>query len=212
MSNRIYLLYQELYKKYGDPVKIWPQWCSKKKDNRLRDLITIGAVLTQRTNWHNADIALRNLKRKKFLSLKRISELKSFNELTELIRPAGFWQTKPRRLFGLASFVIEKYGDLERMRKEDLSSLRKKLVSLYGIGPETADVILLYALDKPSFVIDEYTRRLVLKRKLFEKTAYDSLKKLFENSLPRDAAIYQNYHALIIVDQKGKKDTKMSVI
>ncbi|MBU2592641.1 endonuclease [Patescibacteria group bacterium] len=212
MSNIIYQLYQELYKKHGDPVKLWPQWCAKKKSKKLRDLIAIGAILTQRTSWRNADIALNNLKRESLLSLKAIAELNSPDKLTEPIRPAGFYQTKPKRLLGLASFVIKEYGGLENFMREDLKSAREKLLGLYGVGPETADVILLYALDKPSFVIDEYTKRLVVKRKLAEKPEYNFLKQLFEESLPRDVKIYQNYHALIIVEQRGKKASIMRVV
>lgn len=212
MSNIIYQLYHELYEKHGDPVKLWPQWCAKKKNKRLRDLITIGAILTQRTSWRNADIALNNLKRKNFLSLKAIAEFKSPDKLTELIRPAGFYQTKPKRLFNLASFVVKKYGGLENFMREDLESAREKLLGLYGIGPETADVILLYALDKPSFVIDEYTKRLVAKRKLSQRTTYDDLKRLIEDNLPKDVTIYQNFHTLIIVEQKGREHYRMNIV
>lgn len=212
MDTRISKLYKELHKKHGDPVELWPQWCAKKKDKRLRDLIAIGAILTQRTSWRNANIALNNLKSKGLLSLEEISNLKSTDKLTELVRPAGFYQTKPKRLFEFAKFVIEKYGNLEKMTKEDLNSLREILLNLYGIGPETADVILLYVLDKPSFVIDEYTKRFVAKNRLSELTSYEGLKELFENSLPRDIKIYQNYHMLIILEQKGREHTKMEVV
>lgn len=212
VENKIYQLYQELYKKHGDPIELWPQWCAKKKNEKLRELITIGAILTQRTSWRNADIALRNLKKNNLLSLKNIAGLPNLNNLTELIRPAGFFQTKPKRLFSFASFAIDNYGDLLKLAKDDLSNTREMLLSVYGIGPETADTILLYALDKPSFIIDEYTKRLVTKRKLSQRTSHDDLKQLFEKSLPKNITIYQNFHALIIMEQKGKKGSIMGII
>lgn len=212
MKNRIYQLYQELYKKHGDPTVFWPQWCAKKKSKKLKDLIAIGAILTQRTSWRNADIALNNLKREGLLSLEKISKLNSADELTELIRPAGFFQTKPKRLFSFASFVVNDYGGLSKLIKDDLGIVRGKLLNVYGIGPETADTILLYALDKPSFVIDEYTKRLVSNKKLSKRTNYDDLKHLFEKNLPKDITIYQNFHTLIIVEQKGREHTTMKVI
>lgn len=212
MNNKIYKLYQELHQKHGKPIELWPQWCSKKKNKRTRDLIAIGAVLTQRTSWRNANIVLNNLKDNNLLSLEKISKLNSANELTELIRPAGFFQTKPKRLHEFARFVIKEYGSLENMVKEDLHSLREKLLNLYGIGPETADVILLYSLGKPSFVIDEYTKRLVAKKNISSQLTYDHLKQLFEDNLPKDVKIYQNYHALIIVEQRGREASKMEIV
>ena len=207
--NKIHQLYLELKQKYDPAEKFWPQWCAPKKPPKIRELIAIGAILTQRTSWHNADLALRNLKKEKLLSLSRIANLPNLDRLTELIRPAGFFQSKPRRLFDFCSFVIKEYGSLENLMKEDLEVARKKLLALNGIGPETADTILLYALDRPSFVIDEYTKRLVKKRKLATNFAYDQLKELFETNLPRDVKIYQDLHALIIIEQKGEAGSVM---
>ncbi len=211
-QNKIHNLYLKLYKKHGDPEKFWPQWCAKKKTSELRELVAIGAILTQRTSWHNADLALRNLKKEKLLSLKSIASLKGLDKLTELIKPAGFYQTKPKRLFGLASFIIDNYENLGNFSKENLIVARGKLLNLYGIGPETADTILLYAVDRPTFVIDEYTKRLVSGERLSNKLAYDHLKELFEISLPKKVEIYQNFHALIIVEQKGKRGSIMRVV
>ena len=159
-------MYLELFKKYGDAVKYWPQWCAKRKNEDLREVVAIGAILTQRTSWTNAHLALRNLKNEKLLSLKGIANLNNLDKLTKLIKPAGFYQTKPKRLYVFAKFVLEKYGYLENFEKENTKVARQRLLNLYGIGPETADTILLYVLDKPSFVIDEYTKRFVRKYKL----------------------------------------------
>lgn len=207
--NRIYQLYLELLRKHGEPEKFWPQWCASKKFPGLRELIAIGAILTQRTSWHNADLALRNLQKAGLLSVEKIANLSNSNCLRELIRPAGFYQTKPQRLFDFCFFIVREYGGLENFREEDLKIAREKLLSVKGIGPETADTILLYALDRPTFVIDEYTRRLVKKRGLAKEFSYDYLKDLFEKNLPRDVKIYQDFHALIIIEEKGAAGSMM---
>jgi endonuclease-3 related protein len=201
--NKIHQLYLDLRKKYGSAEKIWPQWCAAKKTPRERQLVAIGAILTQRTSWHNADLALHNLKKEGLLSLKKISALPNLRRLTNLIRPAGFYQTKPQCLLDLCRFVIGEYGSLEGFMDEGLAAAREELLALPGIGPETADTILLYAMDKPSFVIDEYTKRLVRRRGLSPKSKYGHLKELFEENLPRSVALYQHFHALIIVEEKG---------
>lgn len=208
-KNTIYQLYQELYEKHGDPEVIWPQWCAKKKETRTRELVALGAILTQRTSWRNADLALRNLKNKNLLSLEKLVALRNLERLRELIRPAGFYQTKPKRIFTFASFIVKQYGSLEGFAAEKLESAREKLLNLYGIGPETADTILLYAADRPTFVIDAYTQKFAKHKKLSENLDYYSLKKLFEENLPKDAVLFQNFHTLIIVEQKGREDSIM---
>lgn len=210
--GKIYKTYLELYKKHGNPVSLWPQWCAKKKDDALRENIAIGAILTQRTGWRNANLALKNLKKENLLSLNRIVALANLKKLAELTRSAGFYQTKPKRLFILASFIVKEYGSLKKFGKENLKIARNKLLDLYGIGPETADTILLYALDKPTFVIDEYTRRLVKQRQFSDDLSYNNLKQLFEENLPKDITIFQNFHALIIIEQKGRKHSLMEVV
>jgi len=208
-SNKIYQRYLELREKHGSPEKFWPQWCASKKSPTLREIIAIGAILTQRTTWHNADLALRNLKKEGLLSVNKIAELSNLNCLTKLVQPAGFYQTKPQRLFDFCSFIVKEYGNLENFRKEDLEIAREKLLTLKGIGPETADTILLYALDRPTFVIDEYTKRLAKRRGLAGNVSYDYLKELFEKNLPREVKIYQGFHALIIIEGKGEEGSIM---
>lgn len=205
-------LYCQLLKKHGAPVKLWSQWCAKKKTPSLRELITIGAILTQRTSWHNTDLALRNLKKEHLLSLQKIASLKDLKKLIGLIRPAGFYQTKPRCLFDFCFFIVKKYKKLSHFGQEDSKIAREKLLSLKGIGPETADTILLYGLDQPTFIIDEYTKRFVKKRNLSAELSYDELKGFFEKNLPRNTRIYQNYHALIIIEQKGREGSKMEKV
>lgn len=208
-NGTVHRLYLELLKKHGSPKDLWPEWCAKEKSLFLREIIALGAILTQRTSWRNADLALRNLKKEKLLSVKKISNLKKLNKLTKLIRPAGFYQTKPKRLYSFCSFITKQCGNLDRFRKKKLGQARRELLSIYGIGPETADTILLYALDKPSFIIDEYTKRFVEKNALTQKKKYDELKTFFERNLPKNVKAYQNFHALIIIEQKGKNWSTM---
>lgn len=197
-------LYKELKKKYGKPKKQWSLWCQRPKIEKEREEVLIGAILTQRTNWKNAELALNNLRKKGIGSLNDIYRLGS-RKLVPLIKPAGFYQIKAEYLFNLAKFVIENYGNLEKMKRDDGKTLREKLLKLKGIGPETADSILLYALDKPVFVIDEYTKRWVEKHHLATKTDYCFLQKLFEENLRKDLKLYQDFHALIVIDGKHKE-------
>lgn len=212
METKIHQLYLELRQKHGPAVEIWPQWCTARKSPRLRELIAIGAILTQRTSWHNADLALRNLKKRGLLSLTVIAGLPDLEKLTKLIRPAGFYTTKPRCLFDFCAFVTHEGGDLKTLGREEPGLVREKLLAIKGIGPETADTILLYALDKPAFVVDEYTKRLVEKRGLADKFSYEHLKELFEKGLPRDVKLYQDFHALIIIEEKGKSGSVMKKV
>lgn len=211
MNKRIYKKYIDLLKKHGNPAYFWPQWCAKKKSLREREIIIIGAILTQRTSWHNADLALRNLQKADLFSISKIADLKKLDRFTKLIKPAGFYQTKPKRLYGLCRFIVKECGGVDNFAKEDLQIARQKLLALYGIGPETADTILLYALDKPSFVVDEYTKRLVKTERLSDNFDYNVIKNLFEASLPESAKIYQDFHALIIISQKGEQGSKMNI-
>lgn len=181
----------------------WLLWCKRPKTGREREEVIIGAILTQRTNWKNVELAINNLKQAKLYSLRDIHQLGS-KRLENLIKPSGFYKTKAQYLFDLVKFIIKNYWGLEKMRKVESGELRKELLGLKGIGPETADSILLYALDKPIFVIDEYTRRLVEKLKLAQNFSYDFLQKLFEENLRRDYRLYQDFHALIVIGGKIK--------
>lgn len=205
------MLYKDLLQKYGDPSKIWPQWCAKEKDLHTRELIVIGAVLTQRTSWRNAEIALKNLAKAGLLGLEKISRQSNLNKLTELTRVAGFYTTKPKRLYELATFIVRS-GGIESLLNRETKRFRSELLEVYGIGPETADTILLYVFDKPSFIIDEYTKRFSIKYGLTDGLGYYELKELFESTLPKDTKVYQNYHTLIIVDQKGIEGSKMRIV
>lgn len=206
-KNKIFWLYQKLREKYGHPKGQWVLWCKRPKTNKEREEVIIGAILTQRANWRNAELAIANLKKEKINFLKNIHKLglKNKNELARLIRPSGFYQQKAGCLFGLAKFILENYGNLKELKKKELAKLREELLSLKGIGPETADSILLYGLEKPVFVIDEYTRRLAKKRRLTDNYDYHFLQGLFEKNLKKDFRLYQDFHALIVIDGKNHK-------
>lgn len=180
--------------------------------------MVVGAILTQNTAWTNVEKALVNLSRAGLLptSAPNCTELAesaresgecllalSDDELAELIRPAGYFRVKARRLRTVMEFFREQCSfDLKSLGRSSLSDeeLRSRLLHLNGVGPETADSILLYALERPSFVVDAYTLRL-LDRHAFlpgAKSDYELTRALFMSSLPRDVALYNEYHALIV--------------
>ena len=210
-NSQISTLYKELFKKFGHPRELWPQWCHSNKDEKLRELIAFGAILVQRMSWKNAEKALINLKENNLLDVQKIARLRNLEQLTEIIRPAGFHTTKPKRLQALCRFIVEN-GSLTELAQRSIEEIRPRLLDVYGVGPETSDTLLLYALDKSSFIVDEYTKRFTNKYALPEESDYDVLKQLYEDSLPRDVEVYQNFHVLIICDQKGKEWCRMKEI
>lgn len=202
--NKIQKLYQELKICHGHPGEQWRLWCKRPKTQVEKEEVLIGAILTQRANWRNVELAMANLKKAGFLSLKKISRVsgRDRNKIAALIRPSGFYQQKTDYLLGLAKFVMKNCGGLKKMSREPLSKLRQVLLALKGIGPETADSILLYVLEKPIFVIDEYTRRLAKKKRLGRDLSYNGLQKLFEKSSKKDFRLYQDFHALVVIEGK----------
>jgi endonuclease-3 related protein len=211
VSKSLLQLYQQLLRDFGNPIKYWPQWCAKDKSTREREKVIIGMILVQRTSWHNANIALKNLKKENLLSVSKIAKVRSLDKLAQFIRPAGFYQSKPKRLSDICKFIA-KEGGIKSLMKRDTLEIREKLLSIKGIGQETADTILLYALDKPIFVIDEYTRRWVEKEGLIRERDYSKLQQFFHSNLKPDINIYRNFHTLIIVCQRGREKSVMEVV
>jgi endonuclease-3 related protein len=203
--KEIYQIYLSLFKKYGTPKEFWAKWCKDKKTWQDREEIALSAILAQRTNWLNVERALKNLKAAKSLSIKRIYQMgqKNIELLETLIRPSGFYKQKAKRVYQFCEFINKNYESLENFFKQDLETCREQLLKLPGIGPETADSILLYAGQKPIFVIDEYTRRFVKKHNLAKKFPYDYLQELFQKNLPKDVKIYQEFHAMIVLEGRG---------
>jgi endonuclease-3 related protein len=161
--------------------------------------VMVGAILTQNTAWANVEKAINNLKNRGLLSTDQILRLPAA-ELTELIRPSGYFRLKTARLTAFVKFFVKNYsGSVEEMQKETLPVLRDKLRGVWGVGPETADSILLYACEKPVFVIDAYTRRILLRHRLIsEGVSYDAIQALFLENLPHEVPLFKQYHALIV--------------
>ncbi len=161
--------------------------------------VIIGAILTQNTSWSNVEKAIANLKKEKLLTPKRLHALKA-GELAAHIRPAGYFNVKAKRLKNFLDRLFEKHnGNLSRFLKKDAAALREELLSVNGIGPETADSIVLYAANYPEFVVDAYTKRIFSRHKLVKIDAgYEEVKSLFTDNLSPDAQVFNEYHALIV--------------
>jgi len=211
VSKTLFQYYEQLLDEYGDPIIYWPQWCAKTKSIAEREQIIIGMILVQRTSWHNANIALKNLKKENFLSVKKIAKLKTLERLTQLIRSAGFYHSKPKRIFDVCTFVTNQGGVRGLMNKNKVD-VRQQLLTIKGVGQETADTILLYALDKPVFIIDDYTRRWTEKEGLTKEKDYIMLQKFFQSNLKLNIETYRNFHTLIIVSQRGKEKSMMEIV
>ncbi|GBD98910.1 endonuclease III [bacterium BMS3Abin07] len=161
--------------------------------------VMIGAILTQNTNWGNVQKAVRNLMHAGALTPHAIYKMEN-ERLSELIRPAGYYNIKAKRLKSFVEFFMEKYsGRTDKIRETDMTSLREYLLGVNGIGPETADSILLYALEKPVFVIDTYTKRILSRHGIMDSSeSYDSFQELFHESLPAKVPLFNEYHALLV--------------
>jgi endonuclease-3 related protein len=160
--------------------------------------IAVGAILTQRVSWENVLKAVRNLKESGRMSPQGIVSCGD-SELQALIRPSGFYRQKSKYLRDFSAHVMENYrGDMALMRNRSVSELRPELLSLKGIGPETADTILLYALGLPSFIVDSYSIRLLTRLRIYNGTDYPSVKAMFERVIGEDVARMALAHAAIV--------------
>jgi endonuclease-3 related protein len=194
MTNRVMNLLKELYDKLWDafgPQGWWPG------DTPFE--VAVGAILTQNTNWANVALVLDGLKKEGLLDSRRLREM-PLAELTRRLRSAGYYNIKAQRLRHFLDFLAARAQDsMEILAREDLASLRPALLHVKGIGPETADSILLYALDKPTFVVDAYTHRILSRHYLApEPCSYEELRRLFMDHLPPEVLLYQEFHALLV--------------
>lgn len=166
--------------------------------------VIVGTVLTQNTNWKNAAKAIENLKNRGLLSINALYSLKE-TDLAQEIQSAGYFNIKAKRLKNLINYIMDRYqGELSLFFEEDTQNLRESLLSIKGIGPETADSILLYAGNRPVFVIDAYTFRILLRHSMCdEQAAYYELQEIFMDNLPEDTKLFNEFHALIV--QTGKE-------
>lgn len=193
MSSRIHQLeaiYDKLYRHFG-PQSWWPG------DTPFE--VIVGAILTQNTNWQNVSRAIDNLKEAKVLTPQKLYSL-PIAKLAQLIRPSGYFNIKAKRLKEFLNFLFENYeGNLKKMFGRPLEDLRKEILSVKGIGPETADSILLYAGGLPIFVVDAYTKRIFSRQKLLSEEAdYHTVQKIFTENLKKDVQLFNEYHALIV--------------
>lgn len=183
-------IYKKLYNSFGR--QNW--WPAKTKLE-----VIIGAMLTQNTSWANVEKAIHNLRNKGLLSLKKLYDV-DIDELANFIKPAGYFNVKARRLKNLLKFIQQRYkGNLRNMQRVDTCQLRNQLLSVNGVGPETADSILLYAFSKPIFVVDAYTKRIFSRLKMASSdSSYDEIQKLFMKDLSLNTPLFNEYHALIV--------------
>jgi len=190
MKSVLSVFYKKLYSHFG-PQYWWPA------ESRFE--VMIGAILTQNTNWSNVEKAITNLKKNKLLYPDKLHKL-SFRELAPLIRSAGYFNIKAKRLKEFIKFLHKFYqGNLKMMSEVQMLKLREQLLSVKGIGPETADSILLYALDKPVFVVDAYTKRVLSRHYLCkEDSGYEDVQNLFMQNLKNEVKLFNEYHALIV--------------
>jgi len=190
LSFRLMRIFSSLYSFYG-PQKWWPAETPFE--------VAIGAILTQNTNWSNVEKAIRNLKNKNLLNLEGLNNI-PIKELSQLIKPSGYYNIKAKRIRAFLDFMVDNnYRSIEGLKKLGTDSLRRKILSVYGIGPETADSILLYALEKPVFVIDAYTKRVLSRHGIMSmKSSYKDFQDLFHSELAHDFRLFNEYHALFV--------------
>lgn len=183
-------MYARMSAAFG-PQEWWPA--------RTRFEVIVGAILTQNTNWGNVEKAIGRLRSEKALSPRALRDM-SFRKLASLIRPAGYFNVKARRLKNFISFFFGEYGGcLEKMAAEDWRPLRRRLLQVDGIGPETADSILLYALGKPVFVVDAYTKRMLYRHNMADRRDdYHAVQEIFMGALDGDVRMFNEYHALFV--------------
>jgi endonuclease-3 related protein len=189
-SRKLRVIFDRLSTAYG-PQHWWPAETPTE--------VAIGAILTQNTAWKNVERAIANLKAADCLNWKSLCDI-SEQGLAKLIRPSGTFRVKAFRLKSFVTELWEKHrGSLEAMLDGDVEVARKRLLEIHGIGPETADAILLYAGQRPSFVVDAYTRRVLRRHFLIDgEPSYDAIRQLFHRSLPADSRLFNEYHALLV--------------
>ncbi|NQU16788.1 MAG: endonuclease III domain-containing protein [Candidatus Saganbacteria bacterium] len=187
--SKLKQIYNKLCKHFG-PQYWWPG------DSPFE--VVVGAILTQSCNWQNVELAISNLKKEKILSIKELYNVKT-SKLQKLVKPSGYFRAKAKKLKAFVYHLIKYHkGSLKIMFKQPLSKLREELLSIHGIGPETADSILLYAAEKPSFVVDAYTIRIGQRLKLFKRSKYNEVKEFFESNLQKDVKLFNEFHALLV--------------
>jgi len=190
MSIALQEVYQKLLDAFG-PQNWWPG------DTHFE--MMVGAILVQNTNWQNVERAITNLRAADLLEPQALFDV-SQEELEELIRPAGYYRIKAKRLRSLLGFLVNRYdGSIEAMFRTPLSKLRQELLGIHGVGPETADSILLYAGSLPTFVVDAYTHRILSRHGWIDpESDYHQIQEYFHDRLPADVSMFNEFHALLV--------------
>ncbi len=190
MRRRLMSLYRHLFRHFG-PQRWWPA--------RSRFEVIVGAILTQNTAWANVKRAIAAMRAERLMNPRAI-DAAPHGRLARTIRSSGYYNMKAGRLKQFTRFFMRRFGgSLQRMFRTELATLRKELLAISGIGEETADSILLYAGDQPIFVVDAYTRRVLERHGLIQEGSnYGEIQRIFMEHLPADAALFNEYHALIV--------------
>lgn len=195
-------IYNKLFTTFG-PQHWWP--------GETPFEIMIGAILTQNTNWKNVERAIGNLKAANLFSPAQMLEL-PHQKLANLIKPSGYYNQKAKKIKNFLKFFKDEYGfSIQKMRSEEMSTMREKLLHINGIGKETADSIILYALQKPIFVVDAYTYRVLSRHNIVpEDATYEEIQDLFMSNLEHDVQLFNEYHALFV--KVGKEFCKKNAV
>jgi endonuclease-3 related protein len=196
-DKKLPLIYNQLYDAYG-PQGWWPA--------KTRFEVMVGAILTQNTNWKNVETVIAELEKQKLLKPEKLDKV-TLQHLAHLIRPAGYYNQKAKTLKAFLDYLKGRDFNLEKLMRRETKELRAELLRIWGVGPETADAILLYALEKPIFVVDAYTRRVFSRMGYVdEKITYEGLRGFFEQQLDKDLELFKEFHALI--DELAKRHCK----
>ena len=189
-TDKLTEIYDILFETFG-PQHWWP--------GETNFEIIIGAILTQNTSWSNVAKAIENIKAAGLMSAEKLHRLDN-SQLEALIKPAGYFRLKSKRLKNFLNWFFDNYqGSFENIQQISTDYLREQLLSINGIGPETADSILLYGFSRARFVVDTYTARIMTRHGLIEPGAdYESLQYLFEANLPGDVKLFNEFHALLV--------------
>ena len=207
MEN-INLIYNKLYSRFG-PQNWWPITLEDEitpryhKNIKLTEKqkleICFGAILTQNTNWKNVEKAIIQLNKNQLIDINKILRINN-EKLAEIIKSSGYHNQKAKKLKNFCLFLMNKYhGNIKKLFSNNIDKLKNELLSVNGIGPETADSIILYAAKKPIFVIDAYTKRIY--SRIFntkKEFGYDKLQQIFMKKLDKDEKLFNEYHALLV--------------
>jgi len=218
MPLRLLEIYEKLHSSYGIQNwwpstlegKITPEYHGKKPDSRMRFEVALGAILTQNTTWTNVVKAITNMNTHALISPEKILSCRN-DLILEAIKPSGYYNQKLKKLINLSEWWLKnfKYVKVGLKNTKYINKIRESVLTVNGVGPETADAILLYALDLPSFVIDIYTKRIMARHYGFSPDIkYETLRDKFIKELPQDLQLYKEFHALFVA--LGKNHCKKS--